>query len=268
MTATKTTTTTNATGGDLTDCWSAAEIDRLVGNAAALPADTFWKWRNGGISAAQIQQRLAKNRTTVLRLIIWMRHHWVCAELQQAPSPTTTAHLAVYDSATSLAVRKDLHKLAREMGWPEPSFVTCPQQLRGSNECGIYATFFLLSLAAGRPITERTLEPRPSVRRAALENVESPQRFVAAVGAMLDGTRREQLRQGCHNPYAATVIPPRREVEAPRTTELAPTAQRATPHPQMEPRTTAKGAVPTQQNAQLAVAQPPLTDGGWGTKTA
>ncbi|PHR97649.1 MAG: hypothetical protein COA68_12315, partial [Oceanobacter sp.] len=28
------------------------------------------------------------------------------------------------------------------------------------------------------------------------------------------------------------------------------------------------GAAPTQQNAQLAVAQPPLTDGGWGTKTA
>lgn len=101
------------TGGDWADCLSAVEIDKLLGSTAVIPADTFWRWKAGELTTTAIHNMLWKKKKNAkegeaLRFIIWLRHHWICAELSSRPHEWN--ELLIFDSAASIAVKKDIEK--------------------------------------------------------------------------------------------------------------------------------------------------------------
>ena len=104
------------------------------------------------------------------RFIVWVRRHWVCTEL-------TETTWRIWDSASSVIVRKDLEKWAKQLNWPRPQFEPSPQQVRGSNECGLYAAFFLLARCWGRQIPVPGTTSRTTVRHCAA-HARDPGRFV------------------------------------------------------------------------------------------
>ncbi|CUF29851.1 TATE DNA transposon, putative [Bodo saltans] len=61
-----------------------------------------------------------------------------------------------YDSAQSNPVARDLHVLSRQLGMTAMTLHPCPQQLRGTNECGLFTILNGLLLLHGRDIPPRT----------------------------------------------------------------------------------------------------------------
>jgi hypothetical protein len=47
--------------------------------------------------------------------------------------------MRVYDSAPSEPVRRDVRRIAAQLHLPTPTFIKCPRQARGTNECGLFA---------------------------------------------------------------------------------------------------------------------------------
>ena len=143
------------------------------------------------------------------RFIVWVRRHWVCTEL-------TETTWRIWDSASSVIVRKDLEKWAKQLNWPRPQFEPSPQQVRGSNECGLYAAFFLLARCWGRQIPVPGTTSRTTVRHCAA-HARDPGRFVeemekaltAAEGTTTTATIGSGRYQ--HNPYSHTVLAGGRE---------------------------------------------------------
>jgi hypothetical protein len=118
------------TGGDVKDCLSDIDINKVVGHITLTPADAFCaEKRKSDDTVRQLATHL-KGKSGLL--IIHTRHHWLAAQLQQRV-------FTVYDSAISPPVQRDVYKLALEMGWNPPTFAACPQQHYGTNECGLFA---------------------------------------------------------------------------------------------------------------------------------
>jgi len=93
----------------------------------------------------------------------------VAIHLYQLPSARPLIVPNIYDSAPSPAVRRDASRLASLCGWHQPTFIPCPQQAYGSQECGLFAIAVVLlhgefvlptgtfSLAKTRPILQQFL---------------------------------------------------------------------------------------------------------------
>lgn len=127
--------TVTVKGGDYADCLSSDDIDRILLpelGRRTLPADTFYHLARGEDIKVCIQDGML--------CVVHVRHHWVLAMFGHGES------WRVWDSAPSFAVQRDLGALARQIRRHPPVFVTCPQQLRGSNECGVFAIAFALML--------------------------------------------------------------------------------------------------------------------------
>ncbi len=136
----------NTLGGDIYDCLSAKDIDKILGNTILVPAGSFYYARHAEQGYDELATRLRK--ATGL-LIIHTRHHWLAASV-------TRECTTFYDSARSRPVERDMRALARTMGWQKLKFATCPQQQYGTNECGIFAILNVLLLHEGVSIPERT----------------------------------------------------------------------------------------------------------------
>lgn len=122
---------------DQEQCWSATDIDTMLGNQMAVSASAFFELNQGRITKETLTERLrdARDRGSHL-FIVWVRYHWVLAEWRD--------ELLFYDSAVSQAVRRDLTRWAADLGLPAPKFPPVPQQHTHSNECGIFATLFAM----------------------------------------------------------------------------------------------------------------------------
>ena len=81
--------------------------------------------------------------------MLFVRKHWVAARLR-----TATKSIEVWDSAKSSCVQRDLQRVACAL---RRTLVQhdCPQQNRGTNECGVFAVAFVLLLSQGQQIPER-----------------------------------------------------------------------------------------------------------------
>lgn len=195
--------TEHPAGGDPIDCLSATDIDGLIANITALPAATFFEWRNGRTSLTDIASALQRKTTTGTALfVVHVRHHWVAAAL--GPSKT----LYVYDSAISDPVRRDITNICSRLG-VTPEFAHTPQQYRGSNECGLFATLNVLLLhrrgPSAIPTTLHRVSLFPLRAAVAAKDVEMFWNLgCEAYGIKLDPTK-EQVRQ--HNPYAKAPVP-------------------------------------------------------------
>lgn len=117
-------------------------------------------------------------RTSLLALInrsgltvYFTRHHWVLLDIQNGV-------FHVYDSAVSRAVRQDITKLTQALSLPLPVWHTCPQQKRGSNECGLFVILNALILRSGLGIPEDSR----SVSLAALRGAFPDAGIILALG--------------------------------------------------------------------------------------
>lgn len=129
----------------------AKELDVVLGKLTLLPSRTFFDIDAKSIKPAEITPQLRRGGITV----VWIRHHWVLAQFDPAGGDGTQ-HWRVYDSATSMCVRRDLEALAAKLGLEPPAFPACPQQLRESFECGIFVMVFALLLHRGEDIPSFT----------------------------------------------------------------------------------------------------------------
>ena len=99
-------------------------------------------YQSNAIPLTRYPLRQKRNRSAVVHV----RHHWVLAEFVPCSSGLA---FVVWDSARSSAVEHDLTKWASELGVLPPRFEVCPQQVRDSNECGLFAITFALLRARG-----------------------------------------------------------------------------------------------------------------------
>lgn len=220
----------SAVGGDTTACLAASEVDRLTAGDVCLRANFLYEFAHADTGT---RQELRNEFTRLTKegglCVMWVRHHWVAVRL----GPRVTFHndttgvtlsqqrFEVYDSARSLPVERDLRSLARILDLVEPELHTCPQQHRGSLECGLFAAAFVWHLAAGKTI------PADSTKvslRALREFYPDRQRMeeMAELAFRREPEKVTARAQGCgkvesaprtyrHDPYAPTTRESRRE---------------------------------------------------------
>jgi hypothetical protein len=128
------------TGGDPLDCFIDREIDEIVATMTLMPAAAFWKFKRGEITPQQMQEELARNGATILHT----RNHWLVIELRDAQTGLGR-EMRVYDSAPSEPVKRDVRRIAAQLQLPTPTFIRCPRQARGTNECGLFAMANVIS---------------------------------------------------------------------------------------------------------------------------
>lgn len=128
-------------GGDIRTRLSDINIDRIIGDFTLLPADTFYMLRHRVITPEAVRAGLNRPGITVIHIC----QHWVVALIRSPEEPWL-----VFDSAHSEVVRRELAACASRLGWRlPPVYYPCPQQLRGSDECGLFAIMHTLLLHRG-----------------------------------------------------------------------------------------------------------------------
>ena len=80
--------TEEPTGGDLADCLSSTEVDRILGAELVLPSRVFHQLRNGEATFADIRARIeaAVKQHTTARFVVHVRHHWVLQCFRSLPA--------------------------------------------------------------------------------------------------------------------------------------------------------------------------------------
>lgn len=125
------------TGGDLNGELNEIELDALLRHVAdgagvkVLAAATAVRG-----SAIMVKNEIKDNE--VLYVPFWCRHHWTLLRV-------TKGVAELYDSAPSDAVHRDARKWTSAFGL-RLVICPCPQQYRGSVECGVFVVGFLLCL--------------------------------------------------------------------------------------------------------------------------
>ena len=93
--------------------------------------------------------------------IYWCRHHWCLLHLH----PSFPQSVDLYDSAKSKAVYEDVKQFAR----PRHVIVKdTPQQVRGSNDCGLFVLAFIYAITHGRRL-QQGQHALPQARRLAIQ---------------------------------------------------------------------------------------------------
>ncbi len=131
------------------DCLSNIDIDGLVNTHLRDPdrvcdADLFYLARTRSESQAfisTIQAAAAEFGRAIFP--IHVRHHW-CLGIYY-PSEN---RFIVVDSAPNACSRQDILRLLPSLKLPSPSFTTWGQQLRNSNECGLFTARAAILAAA------------------------------------------------------------------------------------------------------------------------
>ena len=185
-------------GGDASGdrgCLSSTELDLLLGADAVLPANTFFLLKNGFITEQQVSAHL---RPGVM--VVWVRYHWVALRLSGGGA---ALGVEVFDSASSAPVTRDLRRLAYALGLAPPSFPPCPQQRRGSNECGLFAALFAWLLAAGEtPPRNGCFADLSPLRAAFPDKVKMLLLGRSIFGLIATSAHQpDDLKRYRHNPY-------------------------------------------------------------------
>ena len=175
-------------GGDIKNCLSSGEIDRIVQSAILVPAATFYHAKTEPNGYAKLADTLHAKEGL---LIIHTRHHWLAAKIDKT-------HFVVYDSAQSEPVRRDMWKLAQVMGWVTPTFAACPQQWRDSNECGLFASLNVLLLHKGIAIPNHTGRIRLAALRDEYPNVQKMMLLGKQAYGITETWRHDPYKRGGH----------------------------------------------------------------------
>lgn len=128
-------------GGDWDGELDETELDKALmyiskdRDVKALPADTAVR---GDI--VKIKEIIAKNKTVFIPF--WCRYHWTLTKV-------CNGYAELYDSAHSEAVHRDAKTWATKLGL-KLLICPCPQQHRGTAECGVFVIGFMLALTHGR----------------------------------------------------------------------------------------------------------------------
>ena len=93
-----------------------------------------------------INQAIGGDQRNSTAIIAHFRKHWVTMAFSDSGDKK---EILVFDSAPSLMVRRDILRLTRHFGWPDPVFCPSPRQQRDSEECGLFATAAVLFLREG-----------------------------------------------------------------------------------------------------------------------
>ena len=131
-------------------CLSNVEIDAVLtpalGQKYVWPSAALHDVSTGDATITELRM---KADSTDGYAVLFVRKHWVAARLR-----TATKSIEVWDSARSACVQRDLHRVACALGRTLVQH-ECPQQNRGTNECGLFAVAFVLLLNQGQLIPER-----------------------------------------------------------------------------------------------------------------
>jgi len=137
-------------GGDMHDCLSAAEIDRLVGpylGGQYIHARMFYDARTATLDSdaavTELGTRLARPTNTWSIMPVHVRHHWATAVV-------TNDTATIFDSAPSPITAKDFAKTFRRLGRPAPVIICHARQPRGSNQCGLHVVLVAILAKTGR----------------------------------------------------------------------------------------------------------------------
>ena len=153
-------------GGDIWDCLSASDIDRVLLTTlpSALSAFNFFHFRNGALSSSEFLRMIDTKLITHGKAIapLHIRHHWVL--LVCSRSSTQDLLGRIYDSAPSHAVRSDIKKILAPL--MHLAFEVTPRQLRFSNECGVFAVCNALRIHSSLPVSTPPLPTTISLSHA------------------------------------------------------------------------------------------------------
>ena len=216
-------------GGDVRGCLTSDEINHFL--ASDVDAALFFRWRNGQIDNDAVRQvintAIGKAQTRgkcAINFVAHFRHHWVAMRFDTTKGER---RIAVYDSAPSPMVRRDIARLCAAFGWPAATHVPCPRQTYGSEQCGIFAIAAVLRLAAGLAVPTHGTYDLDTLRPLLIASAERDtlhRQFLAKIAAIrpveetVSGgqgdqthcTARKQSKRGggvCTEPVIAEGIP-------------------------------------------------------------
>ena len=106
------------------------------------------------ITGRSLERQLATR--DVLYIPVHIRHHWVLMLLK---SDGAKIHAHVYDSAPSTVVMNDVCNLCAAMKLPRPRFHSVWQQVKGSNQCGLFVIFAVFMLTKNGHVPIEADEP-------------------------------------------------------------------------------------------------------------
>ena len=157
-------------GGEWMDCLSASEIDKAINGTTemALSAMDFYRFRRGMIEPKVFKDKITRMLAKFGQVYvpIHIRHHWLVMRIQVDSRGEEVP--VVYDSAASQVVRKDVKKWFKDITG-KITFATCMQQLRSSNECGVFVIANVVRMVAGLEV-----DSPPLPRVANLAHLRDP----------------------------------------------------------------------------------------------
>jgi hypothetical protein len=136
--------------GDITDCLSNDDIDRVLGPALGrryVPAIAFYEFRTGARTQADFIESLddAMERSSADHDAQWifmpvhLRHHWMAAIISRGRKCRTVIN--ILDSAPSPITRHDLQRQIGRLSVPHAVYSPLRQPWH-SNQCGLFTVLF------------------------------------------------------------------------------------------------------------------------------
>ena len=155
-------------GGDITSSLSSCDINRILRGVVDVDSALFFSWRAGLVSTGELRKTIndALATKSSVTFVGHFRHHWVALRFSATlslsavalndtlhhPSPKKLS-IEVWDSAPSPIVKRDIVRLCSSFRWPFPVFHNAPHQIRGTEECGLFAIAATLLLLEDPSIT-------------------------------------------------------------------------------------------------------------------
>ena len=156
---------TTVVGGDVFGSLSDVELARTasaLNTPLRLHPATFYDLAHKGYPPTAIADCLhIFNKHKAKCFILWVKYHWVTVNCEILPH-------RIYDSAPSMATRREIQLIYNKMSWQQPTFPPCPRQIRGSEECGIFAITYAYAIHHDLIIPPGSTDPtqNPSLAQA------------------------------------------------------------------------------------------------------
>jgi len=184
-------------GGDAQGCLDAGEIDEMLRGRSLPPADLFYRYEEGKVSANTVYRGIVGTGGRIF--VLYCRHHWLACRVRNGV-------MELWDSAPSPIVRRDIVRICRTLSTDQalrlvPVFSPSPRQQRHSTECGLFALArcFLGDADFGNAV-RRCASLRPFVASRDPHGFEREARQVWTDDAFrLDADRLEVCPEGSGN---------------------------------------------------------------------
>ena len=141
-------------GGELTDCLTATELDRLIQphlHRNYVSAYRLYEIRTNKAPADKLAEllRLRVQEKGWVLAPFHVAHHWATAFFMAKQGAGCSVR--VYDSAPSNLTRQHFVDVIRRLGFGDPEIVSHAKQPRDSNECGVHVVWLAAMQNADSP---------------------------------------------------------------------------------------------------------------------